>query len=212
MFDIEYNGGNSVTICTKNTKLVFDPKRSLIGLKDMNTEGAVEVGTEDRFLLNYNGSKVSICSPGEYEVGDFSIKGIAAQRHIDSTETNKRSVIYKVEVGDIHIAVLGNIAPAITDNQLENLGVIDILIIPVGGSGYTLDATSAVNIIRQIEPKIVVPVHYADENLRYEVPQDDIQTFIHELNAHGESMSKLKIKSASNIPESMTVVHLSLNK
>ena len=182
MFDIEYNGGNSVTISTKNTKLVFDPKRSLIGLKDMNTEGAVEVGTEDRFLLNYNGSKVSICSPGEYEVGD------------------------------IHIAVLGNIAPAITDNQLENLGVIDILIIPVGGSGYTLDATSAVNIIRQIEPKIVVPVHYADENLRYEVPQDDIQTFIHELNAHGESMSKLKIKSASNIPESMTVVHLSLNK
>ena len=108
--------------------------------------------------------------------------------------------------------MLGNIAPAITDNQLENLGVIDILIIPVGGSGYTLDATSAVNIIRQIEPKIVVPVHYADENLRYEVPQDDIQTFIHELNAHGESISKLKIKSASNIPESMTVVHLSLNK
>ena len=105
---------------------------------------------------------VSICSPGEYEVGDFSIKGIAAQRHIDSTETNKRSVIYKVEVGDIHIAVLGNIAPAITDNQLEDLGVIDILIIPVGGSGYTLDATSAVNIIRQIEPKIVVPVHYGE--------------------------------------------------
>ncbi len=212
MFEIEYNGGNTVTIAAKNTKLIFDPKRSVFGLKDMQTDGSVEIATEERFLLNSPKSKVVINSPGEYEVGNFSIRGIAAQRHLDTPDTEKLSVIYKVEVCDIRIAVIGNIAPEVTENQLEALGVVDILIVPVGGNGYTLDATSAVALTRRIEPKITIPVHYADSGLSYEVNQDDVQTFISEINAQGESFNKLKIKSPASLPDSPIVAQLALTK
>lgn len=212
MFEIEYYGGNALTITNKGTILALDPKRSVFGMKDLDTTGLVELGTEERFLNNSPKSKVVICSPGEYEVGDFSIKGIPAQRHLDTANSEKLSVIYGIEVNDIRIAVLGNIAPEVSDEQLEALGVVDILVVPIGGSGYTLDATSAVDIVRRIEPKMVIPVHYADDNLKYEVPQDDIQTFIREVNVQGESVNKLKVKTASNIPDSLTVYHLALSR
>ena len=206
MFDIECKGGNAVVISTKNTTAIIDPKLSLAGLKDLKVKDAVEIATEDRFSIGGEGEKMLINGPGEYEGGDFSIRGIAAQRHIDTDESEKLSTIYRVEVGDIRIALLGNIAPKLDDNQLEELGVVDILILPVGGGGYTLDATSAVAIARQVEPKVVIPVHFADKGMKYEVPQDTLETFNRELSAPVEITSKYKVKSASSLPEAMTMI------
>lgn len=206
MFEIESKGGNAVILSTKNSTAVFDPKLSIHGLKDLKVKDAVQIATEDRFALIDHGEKLLISSPGEYEIGDFSIRGVAAQRHIDTEEQVSASTIYRVEIGDVRIAVLGNIAPKITDEQLESLGVIDILVLPVGGGGYTLDATSAVAITRQIEPKVVIPVHFADDAMTYEVPQDTLETFNHELSAPVEIAAKYKLKSASSLPPTLTMV------
>lgn len=210
MFEIEYKGGNTVIIATKSTTLVIDPKLSLVGLKDAQTKEAVELGTEARFLVNSPDAKLALEGPGEYEIGDFSLRGIPAQRHIDTEADEKISTIYRISMGDIHVALLGNIAPKLTEDELEGLGVVDILIIPVGGGGYTLDATSAATIVRQIEPKIVLPVHYADNALKYEVPQDELETFTKELGAPvEEGGAKFKVKSASSIPQTLTTIILS---
>ena len=76
----------------------------------------------------------------------------------------------------------------------------------MGGGGYTLDATSAVAIARQVEPKVVIPVHFADKGMKYEVPQDTLETFNRELSAPVEITSKYKVKSASSLPEAMTMI------
>jgi len=81
-----------------------------------------------------------------------------------------------------------------------------VVILPVGGGGYTLDATSAASIVRQIDPKVVIPVHYADAALKYEVPQDTLETFTKELGAPTEEVAKYKVKSASAVPEVLTTV------
>ena len=60
--------------------------------------------------------------------------------------------MYRIEAGDIRAALLGNIYEKLDEDQLEALGVIDVLIIPVGGNGYTLDPTGAAKLVRQIEP------------------------------------------------------------
>lgn len=206
MFDIEYKGGNTVVISTKKTTLITDPKQSLIGLKDAAVKDMVELATEDRFIINDDAARLVIDGPGEYEVGDFSIRGCAAQRHIDTEADEKRSTMYRVEVGDVRIAVLGNIAPKVTEDQLEELGVIDILVIPVGGTGYTLDATSAATIIRQVEPKVVIPVHYADPVLKYEVPQESVDVFTKELGVPVEETAKYKVKAAASLPDVLTTV------
>lgn len=206
MFEIEYKGGNGVVITTKKTSLVADPKLSLVGLKDLTVKDAVEVATEARFIVEDAAARLILEGPGEYEVGDFSIRGVAAQRHIDTEQDDKVSTVYRIEIGDVRLALLGNIAPTLSEEQLEELGIVDILIVPVGGSGYTLDATSAATITRHIDPKVVIPVHYADAALDYEVPQDSVDVFAKELAAPVESVAKYKIKSAASLPEVLTTV------
>lgn len=208
MFEIEYKGGNSLVISSKKTTLSIDPKASLVGLKDLKVKDTVELATEARFLVEEADSSIIINGPGEYEVGDFTIHGIAATRHIDTADSEKLATIYRVETGDVRAALLGNIDPKLSEEQLEGLGVIDVLILPVGGGGYTLDATSAATIVRQIEPKAVIPIHYADTSLNYEVAQDSVEVFIKELGAPAEQVPKLKWKTAASLPAVLTVIQL----
>ena len=111
----------------------------------------IAVATEPRFVVHNDDSALEIEGPGEYEVGDFSISGIPAQRHIEAI--GHGSTIYRVEVGEVRIAVLGNIDPKLSEEQQEEIGVVDMVVVPVGGGGYTLDATCAAHIVRQIEEK-----------------------------------------------------------
>ena len=206
MFDIEYKGGNTVVFNTKKVSVVSDPKQSLVGLKDMVSKDSVELATEDRFSIRDSSYRLVIDGPGEYEVADVSIRGVSASRHIDTPDVPQISTIYQLEIGDVRLALLGNIGPELSELQLESIGVVDIVIIPVGGGGYTLDVTSAAKIVRQIEPKIVIPVHYRDDALTYEVPQDTVDTFINELGVPTERIAKLKVKNRTSIPESLTTV------
>lgn len=208
MFDIEYKGGNTVIITTKKATAVIDPAMSVVGLKDVAVKDAVEIATEARFATNHPDARILIEGPGEYETADFSIRGITATRHIDTTDAEKVGTIYRIEVGEARIGVIGNIAPKLSEDQLESLGVIDILIVPVGGGGYTLDATSAAAVVRQIDPKAVIPTHYADSALKYEVPQDTLETFIKELGAPVETTTKYKVKSSAGLPAVLTAIEL----
>lgn len=207
MFDIEYKGGNGVVISAKKTTAVIDPKLSVVGLKDVSTKDAIAIATEARFATNSPDARIAIEGPGEYEVGEFSIRGARAIRHIDTEADEPISTLYRIEVGDVRIGVIGNVADKLSEDQLEDLGVLDILILPVGGGGYTLDATAAATIVRQVDPKMVIPVHYADDALKYEVPQDTLETFTKELAAPVEPAgAKFKVKTSASIPQVLTVV------
>lgn len=208
MFDIEYKGGNGVIIATKKVMAIIDPKLSFVGLKDLHVKDAIEIATEPRFATNDKDAQILIEGPGEYEINEFSIRGMGAVRHVDSEADGIVGTIYRIEVGDVRIAVLGNIASKLEEDQLEFLGVIDILIVPVGGGGYTLDATSAASFVRQIDPKVIIPVHYADSGLTYEVPQDGLETFTKELGAVVETATKFKVKAAASLPQTLTVIAL----
>lgn len=206
MFDIEYKGGNTVVITTKKSTLVVDPNQSVVGLKNLTPKDAVQLATEQRLAVDHSGYRLSIEGPGEYEVADFSIRGVPAVRHIDADGSLPIATVYRIEVGGVTIAVLGNIAPKLSEDQLEDIGLVDVVIVPVGGGGYTLDATSAAHLVRQIDPKAIIPVHYADTALTYEVPQDTLETFTRELGAPVEETAKYKLKSASAIPDVLTVI------
>jgi len=212
MFEIEYKGGNSLIIAAKKDTLVVDPKRSVFGIGDIEVKDAIEVATEPRFTVNYSEAKLVIDGPGEYGVSDIDINGFSARRHLDAEDKPNGCTYYRIEIGDIRVGLLGNIHEELTDDQLEALGVIDILIVPVGGNGYTLDAIGAINLIGKISPKVVIPVHYADKELRYEVPQDSLDVFTKELGAPVETMPKFKVKGVASIPAGLTVVEITRSK
>lgn len=203
--DIEYKGANCLTITTKKTTLVVDPKLSAVGLKDIMPKNAIVLATQpDFFVATEEG--IVIDRPGDYEARDISIKGIAAERMLDHDKSQK-ATIYRVVVGDVTFAIVGHIAITLNEEQLEALGVVDVLVVPVGGNGYTLDGHQAVGVVRQIDPKVVIPTHYADKALSYEVPQMDLEPFAKELSAaQHEKMPKWKIKGA--LPEILTLMEL----
>lgn len=203
--DIEYKGANCVVITTKKTNVVIDPKLSHVGFKDIMPKNAVVVATQSDLLV-HNEEAVVVDRPGEYEVSDISIVGTAAERMIDH-DKSLNATIYKLTIGETKIAVIGHVAVPLSDEQLETLGVIDIVIVPVGGNGYTLDAHQAVGVVRQIDPKVVVPTHFADKSTKYEVPQMELEPFLKELGAPlHEKMAKWKIKGP--LAEQLTVIEL----
>ena len=203
--DIEYKGANCVVITTKKTSVVIDPNLSAVGLKDIFPKNAVVIATQPDLLVNGE-EAVVVDRPGEYEVRDVSIVGAAAERMVDH-DKSLNSTIYRLIVGDVRFAVVGHVAAPLTEEQLEALGVVDVAIVPIGGSGYTLDAHQAVGVIRQIDPKVVIPTHYADKATKYEVPQMDLEPFLKELGApQHEKLAKWKIKGP--VPELLTVIEL----
>ena len=203
--DIEYKGANCITITTKKTTIVIDPKLSAVGLKDVAPKNAIVVATQPEFIVSDEDSVV-IERPGEYEVRDISVVGVPAERMIDHNKSTQ-ATMYRITMGGVRFAVIGHVAVPLSEDQLEALGVVDVAIIPVGGSGYTLDAHQAIGVVRQIDPKVVIPTHYADKGLSYEVPQMDLEPFLKELGApESEKTAKWKIKGA--VPEILTLVEL----
>lgn len=201
--DIEYKGGNCVVISTKQITLVTDPMLSTLGLKDVAPQNAVVISTQPDFAVETD--EVAVDQPGEYEVKNVSITGVPARRLIDSE--GRRATMYRIAIGDIAIAVIGHVNTPLDETQLEALGIVDIVIVPVGGSGYTLDAHQAVAVVRQLDPKIVIPTHYADKAIEYEVPQMELEPFIKELAVPVEQATRLKLKNGV-LPDTLIVYEL----
>jgi len=211
MLEIEYRGGNCWTLNTKKAKFVFDADRNYTGLKEISDKDAVQFATEQGLLANRDNFRLSFAGDGEYEIADVEINGFAVARHIDDPRDGKKnSTIYNILADGVRIGLLGNIAGYLSEKELESLGVVDILLLPVGGGGYTLDGVSASKLIAKIEPKIIVPLHFAEKGLNYEVPQAPLSDFLQEVKATVVEEKKLKIKSPSDIPPVMQIRHLEL--
>lgn len=201
--EIGYKGANCVVIKDKKVLIVVDPT-SNVSVKDAENPDAVILATQERFAKSEDSAKNFVIDmPGEYEHKNVSVRGIPM--HIHTDKDGVRGTAYRMETDDVRIAIIGHIDAPLSDDDLENLGVVDVLVIPVGGNGYTLDAKDAATIVRQISPKVVIPTHFADDKIKYEVPQDSVDVFIKELGAAHERQNVYKVK---NLPQITTVVEL----
>jgi L-ascorbate metabolism protein UlaG (beta-lactamase superfamily) len=142
--------------------------------------------------------------PGEYEVKGASIVGVPARLHID--ESGHRGTAYGLVVDGVNVVVTGNIAGKLDEDQVEKLGQVDVLIVPVGGSGLTLDAEGAAAVVTQLEPSYVVPIHFDDGVTKYPVPQAKVELFLKEMGANPEPQSKLRVNPKEAPPETQVVL------
>ena len=200
--DISYKGANCVIIKSKGSLLVVDPS-SNVKVNEISNDNAIILATQDAFAPANAAFVINM--PGEYEHNDISVRGIAMKRHIDPD--GKNATTYQISVDGVRIAVLGHIEAPISDDDLESIGIVDVVIVPVGGGGYTLDARDAAVVVRQLSPKVVIPTHYADKGIVYEVPQEELEPFIKEMGGIQETVSSLKIKNGS-LPEVITVYEI----
>lgn len=205
--EVEYKGANALAFKVGSVNLAVDPKLAHLGQKDLKVDGYIEVVTSAQFAAGPDAEpKIVINGPGEYEVSGISIRGISTRLY---HETASKAVIYRLDIAGFRVAVLGHTVAQLSENQLEDIGIVDIVAIPVGGNGYTLNAHEAAAIVRQIDPKIVIPLHYQDTGLKYETTQDSLDGFLKELGAtQHETVDKLKLKPAAALPAVLTVIEL----
>ncbi|OGL24678.1 hypothetical protein A3A68_00960 [Candidatus Saccharibacteria bacterium RIFCSPLOWO2_01_FULL_48_13] len=191
--EIQYFGANCVRITTKKASVVSDDNLAKLGLKSVTRPADIGLQTHQGALAH--GAQFVADMPGEYEIADVAIHGVAARGHMDEKGT-AGAVIFTVSSGNLKLAVVGHIYPELSDEQLEQIGPVDVAVVPVGGNGYTLDGTGALSVIKKLEPKIVIPTHYADKAIKYEVPQAELSDALKNLGMEvTETVDKLKIKA-----------------
>lgn len=192
--DLQFYGANCVVINGKQSRLVIDDNLSDLGAKSVSREGDVALFTSE-CANPPKGAKIVIDQPGEYEVAGISIYGIAARAHVDE-EGQRSATMYKLVIDDSSILVTGHVYPELSDSQLEAIGMVDVMIVPVGGNGYTLDGVGALKLIKKVEPRLVIPTHFDDSALAFPVPQQTLEQALKSLAMEPkETLSKFKLKS-----------------
>lgn len=101
-----------------------------------------------------------IRGPGEYEVQDVLITAVASYHDDERGKRLGRNTIYALHIDDISVCHLGDLGHVLTNGQREEIGDVDVLLVPVGGKN-TINAAQAVEVISQLEPRIIIPMHYA---------------------------------------------------
>jgi L-ascorbate metabolism protein UlaG (beta-lactamase superfamily) len=191
--DVQFYGANCIVVTTKRARVVIDDNLSELGAKSPAKEGDIALFTMAHADATQP-AKLTIDQPGEYEVSGVSIFGIGTRAHIDE-EGRHTATMYKLAVDDLSVLVAGHVYPELSDIQLETIGMIDVMIVPVGGNGYTLDGIGALKLIKKIEPKLVIPTHYADDKLAFPVPQQSLEDGLKALAMQPkETLTKLRVK------------------
>ena len=203
--ELHYYGANCLRLSAKKAQIVVDDNLAKLGLKTVTKPTDISLRTS-KILPQHSDAVFSAEMPGEYEIAGVVIHGIAARGHMDE-EDKKTAVIYTVQADDTKVAIIGHIYPELSESQLEAIGLVDVAIVPIGGNGYTLDGAGALSVIKQIEPKVVIPTHYSDKAIRYEVPQAELADAVKNLGMEiSETVGKYKIKPAELSDTSRLVV------
>jgi L-ascorbate metabolism protein UlaG (beta-lactamase superfamily) len=203
--ELSYYGANCLRLSAKKAQIVIDDNLAKLGLKAVTKPSDISLRTNKDFP-EHPDSAFRAEMPGEYEIAGVVVRGIAARAHMDE-EGQHSAVIYTIEADDTKVAILGHIHPELSEAQLEQIGMVDIAVVPVGGNGYTLDGVGALQVIKQIEPKVVIPTHYNDRVIRYEVPQTELADAVKNLGMEiSETLPKYKIKPAELSDTSRLVV------
>lgn len=216
MAKIYWAGQSCFEISVSNSKdheanIVIDPFDSdYVGLKLPSLSADIALVTHDHKdhnnISGLKGEPFVISGPGEYEVKEVFVQGIPAF-HDDANGKDKgKSTIYVFEAEGMRFCHLGDLGQKqLTDEQLEKIDGVDVLMIPVGGEGYTISSAEASKIISQIEPKIVIPMHYALPKLKFKL--DEVSKFLKTMGKPSVTpIDKLTIKQSALPKEGTTEV------
>ena len=209
MAKIYWAGQSCFQISVSNSRdhsadIVIDPYDEKIGLKLPNLSADILLVTHNHYdhnnIKDVKGNPFVVQGPGEYEVKGVFVQGIPSFHDDKEGKERGQNTIYVFEAEEMRFCHLGDLGQKqLTDEQLEKIDKVDILMITVGGEGYTIDSSAAQKIISQIEPKIVIPMHYALE--KNKVKLDDVAKFLKTMGKNSiVPQDKFTVK-ASTLPK-----------
>ena len=206
--EITWLGHSCFRLRTGESAVVTDPFPDSIGLR-MGEPQALAV-TVSHQHVNHGywegiaGSPKVLRGPGQYELSEIYITGIMTSRS-ERDPQDKRNTAYLIEMENLRLCHSGDVSSALSTSQVEELTPVDILFLPVGAT-CTVEIPQAMEMVQNLEPKIVIPMHYSLPALRVELRSLDI--FLREMGLRDvEPQARLNV-STSGLPQEMRVVIL----
>ena len=195
----------------EQVRIVIDPYESSIGLSVLSLEADIVLSTHDH--ADHNNVKAVksdafvITGPGEYEIQEVSIQGIPSFHDDVEGKERGKNTIFIIEAEGMKLCHLGDMGQGeLSAEQVSQIGNVDILFVPVGGV-YTIDAKGASKMVNQIEPRIVIPMHYFLPKLKFSL--GTVDEFLKEMGIKNiEPQSKLTVKVRDFTSEETKVVVL----
>lgn len=212
--EITYIGHSCFKIKDKTISLVIDPYNPKIGYKLPKLSCDALLVTHNHFDHNYiegvSDYRLLIDGPGEYEIGGCFVYG----RYVDHDEKNGEDrgkvTMYLITIGDINILHLGDLGCELSQEDMEKIPSVDVLMIPVGNK-YTIDEKTAVKVISALEPSYVIPMHYNTPDLTGVEGLSGVDEFLDEMGVDDgvkKDLEKLVINSRSDLDGETQVVVL----
>lgn len=211
--DITWYGMSCFRITERGkTTVLTDPYNPVIGISpsgtlkaDVVTVSHDSVGHNHTGLLK-SGSFYTLSTPGEYEIGGTFLTGVAL--HFVSETAKRYNVGYLVNYDGLKVFHMGDLAHIPDQSFVEDLGEVNVLLLPVGG-GSALSAAQAADVVALIEPNYIVPMHYQLPNLK--IPLEGVEKFLKLMGVSTvQEEDVLKVTSAS-LPEQPEVILLKPN-
>lgn len=210
MAEIRWFGHNCFRIRAREGAILTDPVGNRLGFHvPKQTADIVTVSHAHPGHDNLEAVKPpfdTIAGPGEYEVNGVFVTGVRTLHDPERGREGGFNTVYVMEVEGITICHLGDIGGLLTDEQLEDLEGVDILMVPAGG--HPLPAKTATEVVAQLEPKVVIPMQYPAGG--GDAGRADVADFVKQLGIDAERTDKLSIKS-SELGEQTRLVLLDLS-
>ncbi len=202
---IQYFGLSSFKITTKEATIITDPFHKDTGLTP--PRGAADIlmlaqknNKAYSQVSGISGEPFPVTDPGDYDIKGVSISGFPLKQE------DLYTTVFLIETEDMRILNLTHIKEwNMKESEIEDLGEIDVLILPVGGN-TVLSASQAAKVVNEIEPKIVIPSHYKSKDLIFDL--DPVDKFIKEMGGKKEEMEKLTVKKKDLSEEGVKLVVL----
>jgi L-ascorbate metabolism protein UlaG (beta-lactamase superfamily) len=198
--EITWLGHSCFRIRAKEATVVTDPCDKNTGYSlGRPTADLITVSCDDpahNVVGAVAGDPRVIDGPGEFEISGASVIGVTTWRGKDKDAG--RNVAFVIEVEDVRIGHLGSIGHVPTSDQVEQMGGIDILMVPVGG-GDSLDAPPATETINLLEPKLVIPMHFQTDAEKQKL--DPIDRFLKEMGAKTPERHQKISVTRSSLPD-----------
>jgi L-ascorbate metabolism protein UlaG (beta-lactamase superfamily) len=211
--EITWLGHSCFQLRGKNVTLITDPYAPQSGSSLGNVSASIVTVSHNSaghdYVEGVGGKPRVVRGPGEYEISDVLITGVASYHDNKRGQELGRNTIYVIHMDDIVVCHLGDIGHTLQEEQLEEAADADVLLIPIGGH-HTLDATQAAEIISQVEPHFVIPMHYrstASEGRRDAL--DPLDKFCREMGVEAISPQPRLVVTRTNMPVETQVVIVS---
>lgn len=206
--DITWLGHSCFRLRSDELVVVTDPYPLTLGLRpDPRPATVVTVSGTHPNHSNWEevaGEPKVFAAPGEYEYSGIAVRGVMTPLAPDNPREH-RNVAYTIEIDGVNICHLGDVALPLTTWQVDELAPVDVLLIPTGG-GCTLDLDQVLQIMQDLDPKIVVPMHNGTPGVGVSLQPVDV--FLRRMGLSEVQAQPRLIATASNLPADMKVVLL----